>query len=92
MSATRSPPASTPLREGSQNPAAAVLAHSLPPGPLGLLGEPERIECGWFDGAPLRRDYRLALGADQRLYWLFREQPRRGAATDARWFLHGCFG
>ena len=87
-----SPPAPALKDESLPNPATALMAHGLPPGPLRLLGEPERIECGWFDDRPLRRDYQLAQGADHRLYWLFRERPQRHAAADARWFLHGCFG
>jgi len=57
-------------------------------GPLVLHGAPERIEAGWFDGAPVCRDYHVAVGPDHRLRWVFREL--RG--TQAGWFLHGLFG
>ena len=48
----------------------------------------ERIEAGWFDGAPACRDYHVALGADHRLRWVFHE--RRGEQS-CGWFLHGFF-
>ena len=57
-------------------------------GPLQLHGGPERIEAGWFDGAPVCRDYHVASGPDHRLRWVFREL--RG--TQSGWFLHGLFG
>lgn len=57
-------------------------------GPLQLLSGPERIEAGWFDDAPVCRDYHVAAGRDHRLRWVFREL--RGAQTG--WFLHGFFG
>ncbi len=58
--------------------------------PLQLLTRAERIEAGWFDGAPVARDYHVARGADERLRWVFCE--RRGASQAApRWFLHGLF-
>lgn len=56
-------------------------------GALRLGGGPERIEAGWFDGAPVCRDYHVALGADHRLRWVFHE--RRGEQSG--WFLHGLF-
>lgn len=57
--------------------------------PLALLGRPERIEAGWFDGALASRDYHLAQAADRRWLWIFRE--RRGDDA-AHWYLHGVFG
>jgi len=57
-------------------------------GPLQLHGGPERIEAGWFDSAPVCRDYHVATGIDHRQRWVFRE--RRG--TQQGWFLHGLFG
>jgi len=57
-------------------------------GALQLHGGPERIEAGWFDGAPVCRDYHVATGPDHRLRWVFREL--RG--TQSGWFLHGLFG
>ncbi len=53
--------------------------------PLRLLTRAERIETGWHDGALVRRDYHVALAADGRLCWIYRE-------PGARWFLHGLFG
>ncbi len=52
-----------------------------------LLGEAERIETGWWDGHPIRRDYYLARDDDHALCWIFH-------ALDApeRWFVHGYFG
>lgn len=69
-------------------------------GPLHLLAGPERLESGWWDGgeegpegghggpAPgdLRRDYFVALTADTRWAWVFRELRPPGG-----WFLHGWF-
>jgi protein ImuB len=57
--------------------------------PLTLRSRPERIEAGWFDGAPVCRDYHVAEGQDHRLRWVFREH--RGASSGG-WFLHGLFG
>lgn len=46
---------------------------------------PLRIQCGWWDGRPVQRDYyRLTLD-DGREAWCFR------TARDG-WFLHGWFG
>ena len=59
-------------------------------GALRLSGGPERIEAGWFDGAPVCRDYHVALGADHRLRWVF-YQRRGTGSTPAGWFLHGLF-
>ena len=61
-------------------------------GALRLLSRAERIEAGWFDGAPVRRDYHVAFTARYRLCWVYRE--RRGVVAPARdsgWFLHGWF-
>jgi protein ImuB len=67
-----------------------------PPQPLGdwaALGDrrvtlvgPERIESGWWDDAPVRRDYFRAHTRDGATFWIFRET---GAAQ--RWFVHGIF-
>jgi protein ImuB len=58
--------------------------------PLALRSRPERIEAGWFDGAPVCRDYHVAEGRDHRLRWVFHE--RRGAqCMPSGWFLHGLF-
>jgi protein ImuB len=59
-------------------------------GPLRLLAGPERIESGWWDGeegvGDLRRDYFIALTADERWAWIFRELRVPGG-----WYLHGWF-
>lgn len=60
-------------------------------GPLQLHGGPERIEAGWFDGAPVCRDYHVATGPDHRQRWVFREL-RGTPSTQSGWFLHGLFG
>lgn len=45
-------------------------------------GLPERIETGWWDGAPARRDYhRVTLG--ERSAWVYRD------LDDGRWHLQG---
>lgn len=59
-------------------------------GPLKLLAGPERIESGWWDQdegvGDLRRDYFIAMTADARWAWVFRELRPPGG-----WFLHGWF-
>jgi protein ImuB len=54
---------------------------------LRLLSEPERIESGWWDNAPVRRDYRVALDRCGRRLWVFRDLDATGG-----WYLHGLFG
>lgn len=66
--------------------------------PLQLLAGPERIESGWWEegemsgeaGNPnpgdVRRDYFVALAADGRWLWLYRDKRLPGG-----WFLHGLF-
>ncbi len=56
-------------------------------GPLVLVGGPERIESGWWDGHDVRRDYYVAESRAGTRLWVYRE---RGAAGG--WFLHGIFG
>jgi protein ImuB len=56
-------------------------------GPLRLLGDPERIETGWWDGGGIERDYYLAVDAHGVRLWVFRER-----VAPHRWFLHGVFG
>lgn len=55
--------------------------------PLRLLDGPERIEAGWWDGAPVARDYYVGEDAARRRLWIFRELHR-----PACWCLHGLFG
>jgi protein ImuB len=56
-------------------------------GPLRLLGEAERIETGWWDGAEIARDYYTAADVRGARLWVFRERE-----PPHRWFLHGVFG
>jgi len=53
---------------------------------LDILGPPERIETGWWDGEDVRRDYVIAeLPGGQRA-WLYRD-----AGSNGPWLLHGWF-
>jgi protein ImuB len=61
-------------------------------GPLQLLAGPERIESGWWDGAPALRDYFVASAADGALVWIYRARLPGGDAGADGWFLHGRFG
>lgn len=56
-------------------------------GPLQLLGEPERIETGWWDGEEIARDYYTAADVHGVLLWVFRERE-----APHGWYLHGVFG
>jgi protein ImuB len=56
-------------------------------GPLLLIGEPERIETGWWDGGEIARDYYTASDNYGVLLWVFRERE-----APHGWFLHGVFG
>jgi protein ImuB len=55
--------------------------------PLTRIKGPERIESGWWDGAPAIRDYFIFQDADAVCYWIYRER----AGDEIRWFLHGLF-
>ena len=58
--------------------------------PLQLVSGPERIEAGWWDGAPAARDYFIAQAEDGSLVWLWR--GRLPASPEAaQWFLQGRF-
>jgi protein ImuB len=72
--------------------------------PLQLLAGPERIEAGWWDGAPVVRDYFVAQAHDRSVVWIYRSRlpPLHDGEADARghphdqaltadWFLHGRF-
>lgn len=48
-----------------------------------LLGPPERIECGWWDGRPQARDYHLAQDESGRRLWVYRE------LGSSQWRLQG---
>ena len=56
-------------------------------GALRLLGDPERIETGWWDGGEVARDYYVAVSIHGVRLWVFRERH-----SPHRWFLHGVFG
>lgn len=58
----------------------------LDPATLDWLGPPERIESGWWDGAPMRRDYHQARARDGSRLWVFREHAAPGG-----WFVHGLY-
>lgn len=58
--------------------------------PLPLLGGPERIETGWWEGAPVARDYFIAQSKGGELLWLYRLRPAPEAGQPG-WFLHGRF-
>lgn len=59
-----------------------------PINPSALTLEPavERIESGWWDEHPVRRDYHTATDPRGRRLWVFRE------LRSSRWFMHGLFG
>lgn len=56
--------------------------------PLRLIKGPERIECGWWDGGLVVRDYFIAQGATSTCYWIYRERT----GEEICWFLQGLFG
>jgi len=55
-------------------------------GALRLVAGPERIESGWWDGAPVARDYFVARNPRGQTFWIYRE-----LAAPQRWFVHGVF-
>jgi len=59
--------------------------------PLHLLGGPERIETGWWDGELVCRDYFIAQAPDGPLLWVYRLRPAPPSGEPG-WFLHGRFG
>jgi protein ImuB len=54
---------------------------------LRFLPELERIESGWWDGDPVRRDYRYAVDRHGTRWWVYRDPARPG-----QWWLHGLGG
>lgn len=61
-----------------------VLPHPSPcSAPTTLIAGPARLDSGWWDHAPIRRDYYQALLGNQ-LAWVFRDD--RG-----QWFIHGFY-
>jgi protein ImuB len=55
-------------------------------GPLRFISERERIETGWWDGEPVRRDYFVATNPCGERLWIYRE-----LAGGKDWYLHGIF-
>ena len=55
-------------------------------GPLKLLSSPERLESGWWDIEPVRRDYFIAQTVEGALVWIFRDYKK-----PLGWFLQGYF-
>ncbi|REL29310.1 Y-family DNA polymerase [Thalassotalea euphylliae] len=49
-----------------------------------VMSPPERIVTGWWDDAPINRDYFVACSKQGRWLWLFRDKQQR-------WFVHGLF-
>ncbi|WDD95399.1 DNA polymerase Y family protein [Burkholderia sp. FERM BP-3421] len=58
--------------------------------PLTLASARERIEAGWFDGAPRARDYYVAQDDAGACYWVY--HGRTAHDGEPGWFLHGFFG
>lgn len=56
-------------------------------GPWQLLSGPERVEFGWWDSEPCKRDYYCAIDSNSSLVWLYQDLNDDAA----RWFLHGYF-
>lgn len=53
---------------------------------LQLMKGPERIETGWWDHAPIQRDYFIALHPNGSLLWIFKDLQH-----NSHWYLHGLF-
>ncbi|MDF4024664.1 DNA polymerase Y family protein [Luteibacter sp. PPL201] len=51
-----------------------------------ILAGPERMETGWWDGAPVRRDYYVVETAAGQKAWVFCPPEETGG-----WMLHGWF-
>ncbi|MBF7073330.1 DNA polymerase Y family protein [Glaciecola sp. MH2013] len=49
-----------------------------------ILNGPERISSGWWDDAPIERDYFLAQNTKGQQLWLFR-------TPQDKWYVHGYF-
>lgn len=65
-----------------------LLEHPIPlrgPAPE-LIAGPERLETGWWDGEPVRRDYYVAQTAQGQRAWIFCAAGQQGP-----WILHGWF-
>lgn len=55
--------------------------------PLKMVNGPERIECGWWDGELVVRDYFIARGESGSCYWIYRQRM----GEEICWYLHGLF-
>jgi protein ImuB len=55
-----------------------------------MLSGPERIEAGWWDGAPTARDYFIAQAHDGSLVWIFRARLPQ-SRDEGGWFVQGLF-
>ncbi len=87
--ALQAPPACPPRPAWLlENPRALITRNTQPhyQGALDMLAGPERIESGWWDGQPARRDYFVARNRNGETLWIYRELK----APD-RWYLHGFF-
>jgi len=50
--------------------------------PLAVVGRPERIESGWWDGTDEQRDYFVARAPDGSQLWVFRD-------AQGQWYVQG---
>lgn len=77
--------AQAPAVDGKRHPPRPLwlLPEPRPISPPTLLGPPERIELGWWDGAGAARDYFVASDPAGRLCWVYRDIEQGG------FFLHG---
>lgn len=77
--------ASGPAVEGKRHPPRPLwlLPKPRPIQPPTLLGPPERIELGWWDGTGAPRDYFVASDTTGRLCWVYRD------IEQGNFFLHG---
>ena len=55
-------------------------------GKINILTGPERIECGWWDGRPVYRDYFVGRNPHGETMWLYRDHR-----DPTCWHLHGYF-
>ncbi len=53
---------------------------------LRLRQGPQRIESGWWDEAPVARDYYVAADSSHARFWIYQD-----LRTPRRWYLHGVF-
>ena len=72
-----------------ERPIALILHEERPfyESPLRMVKGPERIECGWWDGGLIVRDYFIMQSDTAAFYWVYRER----SGEDIYWFLHGLF-